>query len=143
MAEAGLPPADLAVLLAVFTRPGGAVADIATVTQLTHSGAVRAVQRLGEMALVERRVGQDRRTAALFCTLEGNKRAREALARRRAAIGQLVSLLGSGERTTLARVSEKLLRRLPRGRADAWHICRFCDHRICRGESCPVGSAVS
>jgi len=29
------------------------------------------------------------------------------------------------------------------GRAYARHICRFCDHGICDGPRCPVGSAAT
>jgi len=142
MLSADESPAQLAALLAVHARPGSTVSDIATSTGLTHSGAVRAIDRLSRAGAVERRSGRDRRTVALHCTQAGRSRARTALAQRKRALERVLSALTARETETLRRLATKLLSGLPADRADAWRICRLCDHGTCRGSDCPVGSAV-
>jgi DNA-binding MarR family transcriptional regulator len=138
-----LPPAELAALLAVHSRPGSTVGDISLTAGLTHSGAVRAVDRLSEAGWVERRTGaRDRRTVAVHCTREGRARARRALSLRLAALQNAARELSGSELAALRTIARKLLGSLPQSRPDAWRICRMCDHGICRGASCPVGSAV-
>lgn len=142
MAGAGLPRAELAALLAVYTRPGSTVQDIAATTGLTHSGAVRVIDRLGDARLVERRTGNDRRTVAIHCTTEGRKKAKLALSLRQAALEEAAMGLSKGELVAFRGLARKLLSRLPDDRPDAWRVCRLCDHGVCQGASCPVGSAV-
>lgn len=138
-----LPPAELAALLAVHARPGSTVGDISLTAGLTHSGAVRALDRLSEAGWVERRAGsRDRRTVALHCTQKGRAQARRALSLRQAALQNVTQELSSSELAALRTIARKLLGRLPRSRPEAWRICRMCDHGICRGAGCPVGSAV-
>jgi len=136
------PPAELAALLAVHARPGSTVSDVALTTGLTHSGAVRVIDRLSRAGDVERSTGRDRRTVALHCTKAGASRARSALALRRKALDGVLEALTERETATLKRLVTKLLSGLPASRADAWRICRLCDHGACRGADCPVGSAV-
>ncbi len=135
-------PADLAALLAAHTRPGSTVSDVASSTGLTHSGAVRAIDRLSHAGAVERRTGRDRRTVALHCTKQGESRARSALTLRQEALESVLAPLTTRETATLKRLMTKLLSGLPSNRKDAWRICRLCDHGACRGADCPVGSAV-
>ncbi len=142
MAELQLPSADLAALLAVHARPGSTVGEIAATTGLTHSGAVRVLDRLASMGAIERRIGLDRRTVALRCTTAGRRKAERALALRQAALGSVVQGLTKRELEVFRTVAQKLLSRLPQDQRDAWRICRLCDHGVCRGTDCPVGSAV-
>jgi hypothetical protein len=47
------------------------------------------------------------------------------------------------ERRSLERLAERLLQSLPKpDRADAWRICRLCEHTVCRGDDRPVGRSV-
>jgi DNA-binding MarR family transcriptional regulator len=142
MGAVGLDPAELAALLAVHARPGSKVDDIALTTGLTHSGAVRVIDRLSRANWVERRTGRDRRTVAIHCSREGREKARLALALRREALRDAARGLTKEELAAFRRLAKKLLARLPRHRPDAWRICRLCDHGVCRGSECPVGSAV-
>ena len=137
-----LDAAELSALLAVFSRPQSSVGEIAATTRLTHSGAVRVVDRLCAAGLVRRTAGQDRRAVALTCTEGGIAVARRALAARADALAGLLHALTPAEQTAMHRFASKLLARLPQSRADAWRICRFCDHAVCRGDDCPVGRAV-
>lgn len=142
MAEMGRPRADLEALLAVHARPGSTVGDVAVTTGLTHSGAVRVVDRLQELGWVARGTGPDRRTAAIVCTDAGHRQAESALELRRGALALAVDGLPERDRRALHRIAETMLAAFPERRADAWRICRLCDHDVCDGARCPVGAAV-
>jgi len=142
MASIGLSRAELAGLLAVHARPGSTVGEIAATTGLTHSGAVRVVDRLSDEVYIERRTGRDRRTVAIHCTREGRQKARLALQLREAALAGAAARLTKGELAEFRRLAKKFLAGLPGSRPDAWRICRLCDHEVCDAGRCPVGGAV-
>jgi MarR family transcriptional repressor of emrRAB len=104
---------------------------------LTHSGAVRLVDRLSAAGLVERRVGVDGRSVSLRLTPEGRRAARRILARREAAIEQMFAPLSPSERSTLTRLHERLLGHLTDSRQDRRRVCRLCDVEAC-GPGCPA-----
>jgi MarR family transcriptional regulator, negative regulator of the multidrug operon emrRAB len=115
---------------------GGTIDSLAKVAGLTHSGAVRLVDRLVRAGLVERRVGADQRSAALFLTPPGRRAARRVLTRREAAIQSVIAPFTRTERQALARLAEKLLAEL----GDERRTCRLCDVEACgrlRG-ACPM-----
>lgn len=144
MSEAsGCDANTLSVLLAVFTRTGSSVGDVAITAGLTHSGAVRVIDRLTTLGLVMRSVGEDRRFVALQCTDEGKAVARGVFAARRERLQEMVDALSSDDRTSLERIIATLLGGLPVTQADAWRICRLCEHACCCGSDCPVGRAVA
>ncbi len=105
---------------------------------LTHSGAVRLVDRLSAAGLVERRVGVDGRTLSLRLTPEGRRTARRVLARREAAIEQMLAPLSAAERATLGRLHERLLGHSTETQQDRRRVCRLCDVDAC-GRDCPTG----
>jgi DNA-binding MarR family transcriptional regulator len=106
---------------------------------LTHSGAVRLVDRLSAAGLVERRVGVDGRSLSLRLTPEGRRAARRILARREAAIEQLLAPLSASERATLARLHERLLGHTTSTPQDRRRVCRLCDVEAC-GRDCPAAA---
>jgi MarR family transcriptional repressor of emrRAB len=63
-------------------RAGASIDALAPIVGLSHSGTVRLVDRLARDGLVERRRGADQRSAALFLTPAGRRRARRVLTRR-------------------------------------------------------------
>jgi hypothetical protein len=87
--------------------------------------------------------GQDGRSRGLVLTPAGRVMAGQILAARRRLLLEMLADLPLDERACFARVAERLLAQLPASRADAWRICRTCEHDVCRGPACPVGSAVS
>jgi DNA-binding MarR family transcriptional regulator len=141
-----LDEAALAALLAVHTRPGSTIRDVASTTGLTHSGAVRTADRLQHAGLVIRTAkATDRRIVGLHCTRAGTAKANAALASRRAGLAALVAgaAITASELPMLEHLLERLLEGLPKAdRGDAWHICRLCEHTTCRGGDCPVGRTV-
>jgi MarR family transcriptional regulator, negative regulator of the multidrug operon emrRAB len=127
-----------AALTALHGLIGGQSIDaLRRVVGLTHSGAVRLVDRLSEAGLVERRVGADGRAVALQLTPEGRRAARRVLSRREAAIERVLATLTPRERTDLARLHERLLGSLTEGQQERRRVCRLCDVEAC-GRDCPA-----
>lgn len=133
------PEPDSTVVLAVHAHPGASIGEIASLLQLTHSGAVRIVDRLQAGGAVLRTEGADRRRVALALTEQGRKRAERLLAVRRLTIEDRLARLSPEEAEKMAALLRQLLDGAARHRAHAWQLCRYCDHSICQGENCAVG----
>ncbi len=132
-----------AALLSIGTRPGESIDQLSRVLGLTHSATVRMVDRLEQPGWVRRdRWVRDGRTAALTLTATGRSAFRRLLKARNTALNQVTGVLGDRERETLRKLLTKMLASLPDDRAEARHICRMCEHGMCVGVRCPVGSAV-
>jgi hypothetical protein len=86
--------------------------------------------------------GADRRTGEVVCSEAGKALALNVLEGRRQALETVLARLSAAEIAQFAAAASKLLAGMPRDRTDAWRICRFCEHAVCRGSDCPVGSAV-
>ena len=114
--------------------------DLRSAIGLTHSGAVRLVDRLAESGLVERRPGQDGRSVAVMLTPRGRRVAERTMAARAAVIDELLDRLGPAERAALVPLLERLVgavteRRLAarvagRPPSGGW-LCRLCDFDAC------------
>src|SRR5689334_2990208 len=100
-------PAALAALHG--TAAGASIDALARIVGLTHSGAVRLVDRLEAGGLVERRRGADHRSTALWLTPRGRRAASRVLAQRTAVIDSVLAELPVPERAALVRVSARLL----------------------------------
>lgn len=138
----GLDESATAALLAIAERPARPIADLAAALGVTHSGAVRTADRLQDLGLVRRyRLAADRRVARLRLTSRGAALADQALSARRAALAGLLAGVDDAAIPALSQAIAAILRGLPRTRHDAWHICRLCEHAVCHGTACPVGSA--
>ena len=128
-----------AALTALHGLTGGQSIDaLRRVVGLTHSGAVRLVDRLVAAGLAERRVGADGRAVALQLTPRGGGRPR-VLSRREAALEGVLAPLTPSERATLAALHERLLGSLTSGQQDRRRVCRLCDIDAC-GRDCPTKS---
>lgn len=142
MSATDLDETAVAALLTVAARPGQAISDLAAGLGITHSGAVRTVDRLQGLGLMERhQFTDDRRTIRLTLTGRGAELADRALSARRTALAGLLEHVDRTAIPVLGQAIEAMLRGLPRTRRDAWHICRLCEHAVCHGTACPVGSA--
>jgi len=143
MSATGLDETTAAALVTVAARPGQPISDLAAGLNITHSGAVRTADRLQDLGLAERyHLAADRRVTRLRLTSRGTALADEALDARRTALAGLLEEVDEAAIPALSQAIEAILRRLPRTRSDAWHICRLCEHAVCQGTACPVGSAV-
>lgn len=131
-----------AAVLALRTWPGSSIDELRGYVGLSHSGAVRLVERLQDSGLVEKRAGSDRRTASLHLTRRGSATARRIHTRRTALLSALIEGLSHDEQEVLDTLLDKMLRGTERTRGDARHECRLCDHTVCEGDACPIGASV-
>jgi MarR family transcriptional regulator, negative regulator of the multidrug operon emrRAB len=136
--SAGAPAALVA--LSGFLS-GQSVNALAHVLGLSHAGTVRLVDRLQAEGLVERRRGDgDAREVNLVATRAGRAAAKRILARREAAMAEVLAIFGPDERAQLTGQLERVLAELSEGdRAVARHMCRLCDTDACgHPDTCPV-----
>jgi MarR family transcriptional repressor of emrRAB len=150
-AASGLSDAAPAALVALHEtgRPGRSIAELRQLVGLTHSGAVRLVDRLEDAGYVTRRPGPNARTVAVVLTRRGKAAAQRIRAARREAVSSALEHLNEAQRqqleelaaTALAKLTEQRLAlrasgQMPPGGA----LCRLCDFVACgRPEGrCPV-----
>jgi MarR family transcriptional regulator, negative regulator of the multidrug operon emrRAB len=137
-AHGGSVPAALNALESYLDR--SSIDTIRRPLGLTHSAAVRLVDRLVAAGLVKREPGKDARSLAVSLTVAGRRAAREVRAGRERALTGLLAPLTADECEQLSRLHEKLLAGITASRADARHICRLCDADACGHDEgrCPV-----
>jgi DNA-binding MarR family transcriptional regulator len=146
---AGLTGAGPAALVALQQFLGGrSTEDLAQATGLTHSGAVRLVDRLEAEGLVERRPGPDARSGAIVLTARGRATSRKVTAARAQAVAGALSELSGEQQRALQRIADALVgaitdQRLEarrRGDPPAGWMCRLCDFVACGRleDECPA-----
>ncbi|MDT4996082.1 MAG: hypothetical protein QOD45_150 [Pseudonocardiales bacterium] len=146
--------AAAAALVALSQSQDGApIGRLADVLGLTHSGAVRLIDRLDELGYVRRREAPDRRAVSVRLTARGRAVAERVAAARAQAAHPLVTALSPSERARLsatletvieAIVQARLRRRAVEGSGGAW-LCRLCDFAACGRPDgrCPAANAAS
>jgi DNA-binding MarR family transcriptional regulator len=134
------PSAPAALLALSGPGAGRSIEALRSTVGLTHSGAVRLVDRLVAGGLVERRAGADQRSTALYLTPAGRRAVRRILAHREAVLEGVLAVLTTEERELLARTCERLLGQVTTGAEYQVWVCRLCDREACgRGRGwCPV-----
>ena len=134
----GAAPAAL-VALAGFLS-GASIDTLRRPLGLSHSAAVRLVDRLAEAELVKREPARDGRSVSVRLTPAGESVAERVRRERAAALEAVLEPLSAAERAELATLHEKLLAGLTGGRADAGRTCRLCDADACGHYEgrCPV-----
>jgi MarR family transcriptional regulator, negative regulator of the multidrug operon emrRAB len=139
-ADLGHGGAAPAVLVHLRAHPGESIEALRRVLAISQPATVRAVDRLAQDGLVERRPGPDRRTLALFLTGRGQRAARRVLAQRAASLRDLLAALDEDEQARLLPLLEKLTSCLAVDRPGALNVCRMCDRRAClQRPGCPLG----
>jgi MarR family transcriptional regulator, negative regulator of the multidrug operon emrRAB len=139
----GLSGSAPAALITLDSPAGGTtLSALCAALALSHSGAVRLVDRLMATGLVERRRGRDQRSLELALTPAGRRSVRRIHAARESACDSLLASLTADQRASLTDGQVVLLGRLEERPADTGWICRLCDRRSCRHSSggCPVES---
>jgi MarR family transcriptional regulator, negative regulator of the multidrug operon emrRAB len=145
----GAAPAALAALDQFLA--GRPTEDLAQAIGLTHSGAVRLVDRLKDAGLVERRPGHDARSTSIVLTERGRELSRQVTTARAMAIEAVLEMVGSDDNPELLALMESMVANITAIRLGtatqlaeprAW-MCRLCDLEACgrpRGE-CPAANA--
>jgi DNA-binding MarR family transcriptional regulator len=112
---------------------------------LTHSGAVRLVDRLCEAGLAERHGGRDGRSREVVLTASGERLADEITAARLAALNSLTEGLTATEQRNLADLLGRVLAAVVDTKNEGAWTCRLCDTSACgRSEGlCPAANAAT
>lgn len=119
------------------------IQQLCQVLGLSHSGAVRLVDRLVDAGLVRRQPGDDARSTVVGLTASGRRAARRATAARAAVLGSALSCLTAPERQQLDGLVSRVLVGMMRGPGATGWMCRMCDTATCGLDdaSCPVTHA--
>jgi MarR family transcriptional regulator, negative regulator of the multidrug operon emrRAB len=144
LARAGATGTAAEALVALGGDGAGMTIDgLARRVGLSHSGAVRLVDRLVKQDQAQRSRGSDQRTAALELTPEGRRTARRILARRQHELETMLGLLDDEEQRKFVESAERLLRRVAAEGDEGDRICRLCDHDACGHSTgtCPLTAA--
>jgi MarR family transcriptional regulator, negative regulator of the multidrug operon emrRAB len=131
-----------AALVTIAHYPGQSVDDLRRTLDLTHSGAVRLVDRLEADELVRRR--QHGRSVSLELTPRGRRVHAELEQARLAAVEDALAALTPEARAQLEPVLEQLLAAHSTSSGALRRICRLCAYEACErpGCACPVAAAL-
>jgi DNA-binding MarR family transcriptional regulator len=154
-AATGMTGAGPAALVALQKFLAGRPTEhLAQATGLTHSGAVRLVDRLVEDGLVERRPGRDGRSLSIALTAKGRAQSRKVSAARARAVETVLAPLRADDRRALVRLADALVTSITEHRLDeraqgvvptqGW-LCRMCDLAACGRPQgrCPAANAAN
>jgi DNA-binding MarR family transcriptional regulator len=132
-------PHDAALLNSIVQTPGLMTEELTEILGLTHSGTVRAIDRLVGGGFAERRThARDRRAVGLHPTDAGTNLVREMQHGIHAALCAMLDGLEDGQRDAVASAVDLLVSGLVCDRRTSDRICRMCDEQICRPETCPA-----
>lgn len=147
---AGLDGSDATALIALLDfSPHGTIEALSRICGLTHSGAVRLVNRLAAAGYITRDPGRNARSVAIGLTVAGKTLAGQLRVARHQALADTMAGLTKQQRTELAGACEVLIgalrtHRLAR-RADGQlpsggALCRLCDFGVCQRPqgNCPA-----
>jgi DNA-binding MarR family transcriptional regulator len=131
----------LSALLHFLDRP--TIEMLRQVLGLTHSGAVRLVDRLVAAGYVRRGPGADARGTALTLTAEGRAAAERVAAARADVVVGALAVLSDAERATFTELAGKVVGAMTRAPGATRWICRLCDTATCRSAAtgCPTRNA--
>ncbi|PZD73952.1 hypothetical protein C1752_01633 [Acaryochloris thomasi RCC1774] len=130
-----------AAISLVGHMPGMSINQLCGALRLSHSGAVRLVDRLVRHDLLCRgQSATDGRTISLTLTQAGKVKCQQILSSRQNLLACALDSLNPSERETLGRLAEKMLRNILKGEEHAYKICRLCDPFICT--DCPVENEI-
>jgi DNA-binding MarR family transcriptional regulator len=137
----GLAARELAALVLVHNRGGCNVSWLHGRLGLTQSGAVRLLDRLQELGLIQRTRTEGRREIALAVTRQGERVVRRGTAVRARVIETQLSGLGPADRKAFLALAARALAGQSRTRDQGDEACRLCDWRVCTPD-CPMERAI-
>ena len=128
-----------AALVQIADHPDLTIEELRRRIGLTHSAAVRLVDRLAARGLVLRSRDQaDARTARLRLTAPGMTQADAVLTARSKAIATIVRRLPPNRRRDLESLLDEMLMDMPSTSEHGTRLCRLCCLRDCPADRCPV-----
>jgi len=134
-----LSPTAAAILLTLHHHGDATATTLAAIVGISQPTAVRVCRGLVERGLVGhgQRAGK---TVPLHLTEAGDQRAVELQSARLDALDRLLAPLAASDRELLSRLLDDLLAGATTSRTFARTTCRLCDHALCDGPACPVGT---
>jgi DNA-binding MarR family transcriptional regulator len=152
-AASGLDDATTTALVTLLDfSPTGTVQRLSVALGLTHSGAVRLVDRLVAGGYVVRRRGADDRSRTVALTAKGRSHAERVRAARAESLTGVLNALSRDDRAALAPILDRVIHtiteqrlalRAAGERPSGGALCRLCDFTACgrpRGK-CPAQQA--
>lgn len=135
--------AALSALHHFLDRPS--LDQLRRVLGLTHSGAVRLVDRLAEAGLVAREAGADGRSRSIALTDAGRAAAEDITAARAAQLTGTLGGLSTADRRTLHELLGRVMATVVQGKDGGAWICRLCDLEACGRSAghCPTANAAA
>jgi DNA-binding MarR family transcriptional regulator len=132
-----------AALVTLAHAPGSSIDSLRSALGLTHSGAVRLVDRLEADGLV-RRSRDGGRAVAVDLTARGRRALAAVEQTRLTAADELVAPLDAAARWQLEQLLQRILAAQSQSDDDLRRICRLCSFAACEsdGHVCPVAEAV-
>lgn len=138
-AFAPLSPSAAAVLLTLHHHGPLTTTELAAIVAIAQPTVTRLVNGLAAQGLI-RREDRDGRVTPLVPTAAGRARAAALQAAREVAIAPLLAALAPDERKAFAGMLARILATATPSRRFARTTCRFCDHAVCDGPACPIGT---
>jgi DNA-binding MarR family transcriptional regulator len=138
-----LSSSSAAALLTLFHHGPMTATRLGAIVGVTQSASTRQIDKLIGEGLVERVGKKEGREVKFLLSALGQVQAENLQAARLAASGDLLAALNPVERRHLDRILSRLLAVSVTDRAQARHLCRFCDHGLCDGDACVVGKAAT
>jgi DNA-binding MarR family transcriptional regulator len=138
-AQVTLSRSAAALLLTLFYREHKTVAAMAKVLGVSQPTVTRLMDGLVRQGFVER-TGRAGRIALVRLTPAGLRKARLLQDARLNAMKDLLRVLSRREQRAFEHTLDKLLAGATRSRAFARTVCRLCNHAICTGPLCPIGT---
>lgn len=136
----GMSPTACACLISIAHQDTAqTISDIAAICGLSHSAAVRLVERLEKLRYVSKVAARsDRREVHVSLTAEGYEMRDTILRARRSAIEPVLSKISDADRQVIEQAAGIILSEMTGSRLESEQICRLCDAVACGGEDCPV-----
>jgi DNA-binding MarR family transcriptional regulator len=144
--DGGRSDSAAAALSALYHFLGHPTVDqLGQVLGLTHSGAVRLVDRLADAGLVERGPGSDRRSRSVRLTAAGRRAAQRVSERRIAYLTSLLADFSATETGTIHELLGRVMGQVVHHKQGGAWICRMCDLQACgrAAGNCPAAHAAA
>jgi DNA-binding MarR family transcriptional regulator len=132
-------PSGASLLLTLRYQGPMTATALAAVGGIAQPTAARVTGRLVRHGLI-RRGPHTGRAAPLRLTRAGKRQALALQQARLRAISRFIDALSETESVQFERALDKILQNATHSRAFARTTCRLCDHSVCSGRLCPVGS---
>lgn len=134
-----LSPSAAALLSTLEHFNGSTASELAAVAGIAQPTATRVLDGLERQGLVRRGAKTGRQTP-LHLTANGRRRSTRLKKARDDAMARLLDFVPEDRRNMFLTVVDGMLTGATTSRRFARTTCRHCDHGICTGPACPIGS---